>query len=219
MRHLLCVFGVVGASLGLGGCWGNESSPFPGGLDPLDPVNRAAPPAPVAGDPHPETFNAVYGEDDRYAWGHLRGFVHAPIAAVWAAVKDPLVVADRRTDSHVTWQLGVEPSYDYSYQLRYHVDGTISVDWNEDWRYGVVAGTDAAPQRILNRAQKIWGTTFIDVDANSMRIEPVDESTTTFEAEEHLKATASGPDTIEQYYKDLWASLCARVHGQPLPTY
>ena len=204
-------------AVGLASC-ANVSTKFPPGLAPVDLTNLA--PLPVANnaDPYPETFNGVYGNTHGYDWGHAQGYIKAPIAIVWAAIKDPQVVADRRSADKLSYVMNIDPTYDFSYQLHYYVSDDL-VEWEENWRYGVIEGTDDAPLEIVNSNQKVWGTEYIRIDAGSMLIQSVAADLTLIGVMEHLDATGSDTSNISQYYKDFFASVTARAHGMPLPTY
>jgi hypothetical protein len=211
------------ALLALAACAGNHSLDFPPGLDPVDPVNKAEFPAAVNGDPHPEALSMVSGESG-YAWAHAKGYVKAPIADVYAAMRVPAVCVDRgRTDS---WSL--DPKYadpDYAYSFLIHASATncfgicVTTDWDNTWRLGPYPwkSTENPPAAVAARWKMTFGTTYIDLMEGSIIARVVDAGTTSIEIEEHLDATQQGPSTVEQTEREYFSRLLLQVHGQPLP--
>ena len=75
-------------------CQGSAVTAFPPGLEPLE-VDDVPPPAATATDPYPEMLSLTQGMDTMGAWVHATGYVHASVADVYAAMKDPAVVVDQ----------------------------------------------------------------------------------------------------------------------------
>ena len=72
------------------GCGGDEATAFPPGLQPFEAVTVPLPAA-TASDPHPEVFVTRFGEGADYEWAQGRGYIHAPLARVYEALRDPEV--------------------------------------------------------------------------------------------------------------------------------
>ena len=214
----LLTLAVAGLLAGAG-CFGNSTDPFPPGLAPLDPTNLAAWPPATATDPHPETVQLVSGRQPSHAWAHGAGFVHAPIDQVWKAMRDPMVCADRRRITRFDSAADVETGYDYSYRIHNVVESVITVEFDNTWRQSAIEGTKDAPIRVAAAYQKTQGTDFITLLAGSFQVRRLDDGTTSLELMEHLQAEGQGADTAEGTLRDYFASIVARVHGQPLPTY
>lgn len=203
----------------LGGCGGsNEITEFPAGLDSLEP-NIAPAPTPTAADRYPETIAFDRGATADYEFVHGRGYVHAPISAVFTAFRDPAVTADRRRVSAYTSTIDVEPAYPYSYRVHNIVNDIVTIEFDITWRLGPTAGTAESPTSFGARYQKTFGSSFIDVLAGSVVARVVDSNTTEVELIRHLRATAQNADDAEQTVRDLFTSVVASAHGQPLPTY
>ena len=107
--------------IALAGCFGEETTIFPPGLEPAAELNEASYPEGTAADPFPERIELVrtYAENARQRPPsiHGRGYVHAPIAAVWEALRNPDVSADRRVFDAYEVERDVEPEYDHSYKI------------------------------------------------------------------------------------------------------
>jgi hypothetical protein len=211
------VLGLVG--LLVAGCGGNFTSEFPPGLEPLDPETKAGWPAGTADDPHPEQINVASGTTDGLAWVHAAAFVRAPLGELWQAMRTPEVCVDRRKVSSFAVTRDVETGFDDSYRIHNVVNGIITVEFENTWRHGVIEGSKEQPTAIAARYQKTWGTAFIEVLDGSFVARRVDDQTSSLVMMEHLKATGQGPETAVQTIRDYHASVLARVHMRPLPTY
>lgn len=214
------VHGTLVLVLFLAGCWGDEKTKFPEGLEPLE-ENTAPAPAGTAEDPHPETIELVDGTRMGFAWVHGRGFVHAPITTVWAAAREPEVCVDRRKVARWSVEHVEMPDeqYDFEYVIHNEVDDVITVEFDITWRHGAVEGTLEAPELVVANYQKTWGTTFISILRGTVVLTPVDETTTEVALVEHLRASASDGTEVRSYLRDYFESIVARSHGAPLPTY
>ena len=217
---LAVLLGLV-ACLGLAaGCYGNETSPFPPGLEPAGD-NVAEYPTPEGDDAYPEKLTLVTGTNDSYAWANAKGYIHAPLADVWAALQDPEVVVVRRKVDKWSVTDDVEPEYEVSFRVSETVYDLITVDFQVTWREGTVerSAPAEAPTSVIAVFQKTWGSTVIESMKGSVLLKRVDDGTTAVETVEHLDALMSAEESVASYQPDLFASLKARAHGQPLPTY
>lgn len=206
-------------ALGLAACGGkSETTEFPEGLEPLEDM-KADYPDGRTGDSWPETLNVVSGDDEDYAWSHACGYIAAPIAEVWAAFAEPDNVVDRRRvqEWDVTWD--VEEGYDVSFELANTSYDIVTVEFDIDWREGVVDGTVDDPSTVGLRWQKVSGTDLIDLLEGSAVLQEMDDETTAVEMIEHLETIGSDSTDTEAYLSDLFASVVAVVHGEALPTY
>lgn len=202
----------------IGSCFGSSASEFPPGLDPLEPNTAPRLPA-QPGDPYPEGVSVVTGTNDMYSWGHARGYIHAPSSEVYTALHDAEVVADRRGTDEQMYTYNTEPDYEYSFQIHYIVHDVIDVDWDEAFRFGTIEGTPDMPKLALIRSQKIYGLNLIHLIETSIQVHEIDANTTEIEEIEHLNAYMAGEGDIKPYLTDLYNSVLAVSHGQPLPTY
>jgi hypothetical protein len=202
----------------IGSCFENSTSPFPPGLEPLAEnvaVRRPARP----GDPFPEGVSIVTGTNEMYSWGHMRGFIHAPAADCWAAVHDPIVIADRRQTDEQVVTLGTEPEYEWSFEIHYVVHDLIDVDWDERFRFATIEGTPEAPKLGFVRSQKVRGLNVIHLIEGQIVVTPVDGQTCELAVIRHLDAYMAGEGDIRPYLEDMYASVRAQAKGEPLPTY
>jgi hypothetical protein len=191
-------------------CGGNSITEFPPGLEPLEDNTAEAP-----GD-QGERVEVVADREYGIDWVHARGYIHAPAAAVWAAVQDPGVVVNREDTDVQEVVLGVEPEYEHSMSIHYQVHDLITVEWEERWRYGVVAGGEA-PELAMVRYQKVWGSGFIDLLEGSILVIAAGDALTEVQFIEHLDALGGGTAEMVGSVERRFARMVAHAHGRPLP--
>lgn len=223
-----CLLAAVLGLLALPGCFTNVTTPFeapdsgtlfPPGLEPLEP-DTATPPAPVGGDMYPEQLSML----DGYAPGSMGhtpsvqaiGYVHAPVAAVWAAVRNPDVGADRRSFTSYSWRTGTE-MYDYSLIEHAIIVNVVTVEYEVTWRHGVVVGTLEAPTEVAITYQKTWGSTAIADLRGSFVLTEVAPGITEMRVIEYLRASGAGHANIHSFFSDMFAEVLALAHGLPEP--
>lgn len=212
-------------SLGLAalliGCFGEEETPFPPGLEPLEEENLATLPPAQEDEPYPEELVMVrdFAADasERTPSVHARGYVRASVHDTWEALRDPDVGADRRVFSAWTVTEDVEPEYDYSYVIHSVITNVITVEYDVTWRHGVVVGTLAAPTVAAARYQKTAGSTAITDLRGSVVLYEVEPGVTEVQIIEYLNAVASNHRNIESFLRDMFAELVIRAHGGELP--
>lgn len=200
----------------LTGCFGNETTEFPEGLEPLGD-NEAPPIPPGAGDAFPEVIVFAEGSRDGFDWVHARAYVKGDATAVWDIIKEPEVVANRRETDSQTFTFGVEPQYEHSFAIDYLVKDFIDVDWTENWRYQTVEGSPDDVDLSFIRYQKTFGTVFINLLEGSIAVYRVEDGVSEIEFVEHLDAAMSSVDDMKQTVEDRIANIRARLAGQPLP--
>ncbi len=212
---------IVLAAVLLVGCFDQVDTPFPPGLEPLEAENLAPDPAPVDGDPYPEQLSTVrsYALDttDRTPSVHARAYVHAPLATVWEALRNPDVDADRRVFSSWSSMPLDEPEYDYSYIVHAVIVNVITVEYDVTWRHAVVLGTLEEPELIAVRYQKTFGSTAIQDLRGSIVARAVTPDVTEIEIIEYLRSVSSGHTAIESFLHDMYEEVLALSHGEPLP--
>lgn len=209
--------GVVAATL-LSGCFGNEVTEFPEGLEPLGESTVTGPG--TESDPFPEEYELLLVNDGRVSEIHGRGYIHAPIAEVWDAFQEPAVGADRRTDSGWSSETIEDEAYDASYLVHHTVVDIVTVEWGVTWRHGLIEGTYEAPELVAIRWRKTEGSTLINRIDGSILLRPVDDGQyTEIELVYQAAATGSGPDTYLRYMQDIYDDALATVNGEELPTY
>jgi hypothetical protein len=208
---------VVGVGL-VAGCGGDEATAFPPGLQPLEPVTVALPAA-TASDAHPEVLSTRVGDAEIYEWAQARGYVHAPLARVYEALRDPEVTTDRRRVAEFTSTPNSEPEYPFSYQVHNTVHDIVTITFDVSWRLGPIDGTESAPTAVSAVYQKTFGSSFIEVLRGDIVARAVDANTTDIALLRHIKSSGAGGPEAELYLRDVYASVLARVRGEPLPRY
>lgn len=196
------------------GCQDDVTTEFPPGLEPLE--DNAAPQP--AGGPSSEELVLV-SSDGEHKWVHGRGYIQAPPGEVWAASKDPeRVAADCDTTRHMA-TVGVEPDYEYGFQMHYEVDDVLNVAWDELWRYGTIEGAVESPTFAIIRYQKVFGSDFITTLEGSAIFLGTDVSgRTELEMIEHLTALGGNVDNMKRSMQHRYDILSAVVHRRDLPT-
>lgn len=225
---LIATFGLLSA--GATGCYGNDASAFPPGLEPWE-ENNAALPAATAEDPCPETiaFGADYtfmgmrpdGTAYRANAVHARGCIHQPMSVVWSAIQDPLVGKDHTT---VNTFMVIDPPMagecDGLYQSQINAGpAPFTVDFRLCWRMEVAEGLEDQPTLTATRWQKVWGSSALSVMEGSLVSRPLeaDPTITVVEYQYHLNAVSASHQTIRDYLSVIYGRLRDRAHDRPLP--
>ncbi len=210
MARRLPLLGVAAAALALACFDENVRDEFPlsAGFQPLEPLDPAATfPAPTDTDPHPQALGPIpTGNRDGHDWAHARGYVHAPLASVYAALHDPATSRIHTPGAHWSATVGVEP-FPISFQIRYTVYDIITVEWDIRYRGGALEGTDAAPTSVGLRYQKIWGTEHIKVESGSLVATEVAPGVTSLETVGWLDAATQGQADVAGTLRDLFDNL------------
>ncbi len=187
---------------------GSKETVFPAGLEPLGP-NAAVFPVDAS-----ETLDLVVGADDAFDWANGRGNINAPLADVWVALKQPDTMVDRRAVD--TWEVtfDVEPEYDVSYVVQTRVVDLVTIEYDLTWRQGEID-----EDVVSARWQKTDGPSILELLEGSVVLTAVDDDVTSVEIVEHLNTPADENERLTSFFTDLWASLVAASHGEPLPVY
>lgn len=202
----------------MAGCGGDEVTVFPPGLQPFEAVTVPLPAA-TPDNPYPEVFVTRVGEHADYEWSQGRGYLHAPLARVYEAMRDPEVTTDRRRVSSFTSTLNTEPEYPFSYRVHNVVHDIVTIEFDMSWRLGPNDGSEAAPTAVSGVYQKTFGSSFIEVLRGDIVARRVDDNTTDIEMVRHIRASGAGGPEAAIYLQDTYNSVLARLRGQPLPRY
>ncbi len=209
MRNLVVTVVLVVAAAG---CQDNIATPFPPGLEPLEdnlvPVQQ--------GGTYTETLrtdSTNNGEIDIYG----RGYVLAAPGVVWAASKNPDAnVAVCSTDSQ-TVTPNNDPTYEYSFIVHYVVNNILTIEWDDQWRWGVITGTIEAPTFGMIKHQKTQGSSFISVSEGTIQVTATDDPNVTELAfVEHLNAAGGGVSDVLKGVQHNYDALVAVSHGNPI---
>lgn len=203
----------------LAGCDSDVATDFSDDMLHEFEQNTASLPEGTAEDAYPETLNLVAVNSDPFDFIHARGYVHAPVARVWEAMRTPEVVIDRRKVASFTITSDVEMGYDVSFRVHNVVHDFITVEFENTWRESSMEGTVDAPTQVLCNYKKTWGTSFIDLMEGAITLTEVTPDVTEFAIVQHLDATSADSEEIATASRDMYASVVAFVHDQPLPTY
>ncbi len=221
-RRALFALGAGLCGWGLAGC-GDVATSFPMGLEPLE-ENTAPRPAPVGTDATPETLSVVFGtrvdEMGRtILWAHARGYIRAPLARVWTAMRTGAANVDRRNTTEFMVIPEQDPAYTDVFLLKNIVRAAATVTFDIRWRHGVVAGTVTEPRVVAARWAKVFGTTFIELMRGSATAERVSDQVTEVSMVYQVAAFSRTAEDSAQFLRDLYGSWLAVVQGRPLPTY
>jgi hypothetical protein len=203
------------------GCWSDATVVFPPGLEPAAAVNEATFPAGDATTPYPERLDVVltYAEDvdGRPPSVHGKGYVLAPLATVWAALRNPDVSADRRSFSAYAVRQDTEPEYDFSYAIDATVTNIITFHYTTAFRHGVLEGTVEDPVAIVEVWQKTDGSTIIADLHGSIVARAVTPEVTSLEMIQYARTAMSNHGDNESYLREVFDATVALSHGRPLP--
>lgn len=195
-------------------CWSGEVV-YPVGLEPFEENTAAWP----EGEDFPETISLVSGDHEAGgAFAHGRGWIRAGIVEVREALFQPEVVVDRRRVDEWTSEVVASEEFDAVVQVHLVVHDVITVEFTNEWRHGVVDGkAGEAPEVAAGAWNKVDGSDLLRLLQGSFVLTAESESVTAFEVIEHLDATATGPEDVEGTLSDLYASVVAVAHGEPVP--
>ena len=201
-------------------CNQDVKTPFPEGLEPLEP-NKASWPS---GSGYPEELSCRSGTAEdadvgEYTWVHCKTYVNRPIEDVFAAYKEPRVVTDRRAVDAVRFTWDVEPEYEVSYKVSNTVNDIITVEFDNVWRHGDVDGYEDEFTMAGSRWQKTFGSEVIELLRGSIVTTAVDDRNTGLEIVLHQRTLQEDEPFMMEYISDLHADIIAAANGKALPTY
>jgi hypothetical protein len=203
----------LGLAAASAACQDDVSTPFPPGLEPFDDTDT---PASLVDPRGEELITDASGGGTIRAYG--RGLVLAPPAAVWAAAKVPEAMLARCNTTTQTVQRDNEPEYELSFLVHYVVEEILTVEWDDQWRGGLVLGTPDAPELVMIKHQKIQGSDFIAVSEGTIQLRATaDPAATELWFVEHLDAISGSADDVVGGMRDNYDRLVALVHGLPIP--
>ena len=197
----------------LGACQSNVTTPFPPGLEPLEDN-----PVPVQqGGARTETL-VTQAMDSDYIHVYGRGYVLASPATVWLAAKTPQVMVARCSTDSQTITPNDDSSYEFSFTVHYVVHELITVEWNDQWRYGTVEGTPDDPMLAMMRHQKTDGSDIISLSEGTVEVNATDDPDVTELAfVEHLDASGGGDSDVIKGVQNNYNAMVAASHGNAIP--
>jgi hypothetical protein len=199
-------------------CGGDFATSFPEGIRPLE-TSMATRPVEAGTQRCPEVINVVQGKRPDYEFAHGRGCIHAPMTQVWNSLIAPEITVDRRRVSEFSTTRNVETGYEVSYRIHNIAHDLVTVEFDATYRGGTIEGTPQAPHAYSLVHAKTFGTSYIEMLRGSFVTRVLDANNTEIEFVRQIKATGVGSPEAELYLRDVFATLVARVHNRPLPTY
>jgi hypothetical protein len=193
---------VLAMALTTSACIGNRGLDFPEGLEPLEDN--------LADDPALGQLTTASGKD-RPSWGHGRALYAAPSDELWQIFKDPATVTNTWTTDEQSVELDVNPAYDYSFLIHYTVDDILTVEWDEEYRFGIIDGDESAPAFGMIRYQMVYGSEFIDIIEGSYEIVRIDDARTEVLMVQHVQALSGGKDDIVDSFEHVHANILAAL--------
>lgn len=193
----------------LAACQDNIATPFPPGLEPLEenPVEE-----PVG----EELLTQATDTDYIHVFG--RGLVFSAPAQLWALAKEPSAMYARCSTDEQTVTADNDAMYESSFLVHYVVNDILTVEWDDQWRYGVVDGSIDAPRLGMIRHQKTQGSDFITLSEGTVQILATDDPNVSELAfVEHLDALSGSTGDVVKGMQDNYNRLRALAHGEPEP--
>jgi len=206
------MYRVAAALLAVAACQHDVHTPFPAGLEPFEP-DMATCPADTTSE-----MISITSTDTDYIRVYGCGFVQLAPAVVWPATHSPDPnVAICSTTSH-TVDVANQPQYEYSFLVHYEVDNVLTVTWDDQWRFGIIEGTDADPMFGMIKHQKTDGSSFITLSEGTIQVLATDDpDVTELDFVEHLNAVEATADDVIKNVTHNYNSLVAVSHGNPVP--
>jgi hypothetical protein len=196
------------AALVLVGCQDDIQTPFPPGLEPLDDNKVGERPD----GPFVEVLRIATDDSDLIKV-YARGFVTVPFATMWSAAKayEPNVSTCATSEHMVT--IGNEPQYEFSFLIHYIVYEILTVEWNDQWRFGLIEDGFG-----MIRHQKVQGSDFISLSQGTIQVLATgDPGVSELAFVEHLDAVSAGTADVVQGVQHNYDALVATAHGDPIP--
>jgi hypothetical protein len=190
------------------GCQDDIATAFPPGLEPLEDNPL---PALVDG-PFDEVLRTRASHSDLIRV-YARGFVRVPLDVMWQAAQTPEANVARCKTSEHSFVVGNEPQYDFSFLVHYIVRDLLTVEWDDQWRFGRVAD-----ELGMIKHQKVQGSDFVSLSRGTIQVLATSQpDVTELVFVEHLDAiSASAADVVEGVQHN-YNALVATAHGNPIP--
>jgi hypothetical protein len=193
----------------LAACQDDIATPFPEGLEPFETNKVAAQPD----GPFVEMLRTATSDKD-YIRVYGRGFVLVPPATLWAAAKhyEPNVSMCKTDEQAVTENN--QTQYEYSFLVHYTVHDFLTVEWDDQWRFGSIDESVVG----MIRHQKVQGSDFITLSEGTIQVlSTIDPDVSELAFVEHLDAVQATTGDVLQGVQHNYDALVATAHGNPLP--
>jgi hypothetical protein len=209
-----CLF--VAITLLTVGCQDDVATPFPAGLEPLEdnvvPVQQ--------GGERTETLRSQAADDGDEIRIYARGYVLVAPVAVWAASKNPDANDAACSTNSQTVMPNNDPGYEFSFLVHYVVNNILTVEWDDQWRWGVIQPGDGSADPFFGmiKHQKTQGSSFIELSEGTIEVLATDDpDVTELSFVEHLKAVGGGDVDVLKGVQHNYDALVAVAHGNPIP--
>jgi hypothetical protein len=201
------------AAITAAGCQSDVKTPFPPGLEPLE--DNAVPAQ--QGGAYTETLRTATSDTD-YIHVYGRGYVLVAPSVMWPASMMPGAdVALCSTDQQMITPNN-DPAYEFSFLVHYVVNNVLTIEWDDQWRFGVIEGTPDAPTFGMIKHQKISGSSFITLSEGTIQVLATDDpNVTELDFVEHLNAAGGSVADVLKGVQHNYDSLVAVAHGNPVP--
>ena len=198
----------LAALIVLAGCQDDVATPFPPGLEPLeDNLVEEMPDGPFV-----EMLRTRATNSD-FVRVHGRGFVRVPPTTMWAVAKSPLPNVQKCKTDEQRVTIGDDPAYEFSFLVHYVVYDFLTVEWDDQWRFGTVDDSLA-----MIKHQKVQGSDFISLSAGTIQVLATkDPDVTELVFVEHLDAVSAGTGDVLQGMQYNYDALVAAAHGNSIP--
>jgi hypothetical protein len=197
----------------LAGCQDNVSTFFPPGLEPFE--DNEVPDA--TGEPS-ETIRLDSSDGDTVRV-HGRGLVFTSPARLWELAHQTDAMVARCSTDERRVMVSETSDYEFQFVVHYTVYEVLTVEWDDEWRYGVITGTADAPELGMIKHKKIQGSDFIDNSEGTVQVIATDDPEVTELAfVEHLSAVSGGVSDVERGMRDNYNRLVALAHDAPPPS-
>jgi hypothetical protein len=192
----------------LAACQHSVKTPFPPGLEPLEDDA-----APDPADLYSETLSAIT-KDTNYSYVYARGYVQVDPATVWAAIESPAPNVAICSTSSNTVDVNNDPTYEYSFLVHYTENNVVTVQWDDQWRFGTIDTSDFFG---MIKHQKVQGSSFITLSEGTIQLHATtDPAVSELQFVEHLDATMASSSDVLKNVQHNYASLVSVSHGGPV---
>jgi hypothetical protein len=135
------------------------------------------------------------------------------MADLWASTKNYVPnISTCKTDEQQVME-GNEPQYEYSFLVHYVVHDFLTVEWDDQWRFGAIDET-----LDMIRHQKVQGSDFIRLSEGTIQVlATADPNVSELAFVEHLDATMASTADVLQGVQHNYDAIVATAHGSPIP--
>jgi hypothetical protein len=200
------------------GCDDSVETPFPEESTPVFIDNEAPPPpAPEAG-VYAEELTVVLSAEGDVHVGHARGYIAAPIVALWEQLKQPEFHLETEQTDDQRIRFDVDPQHPFSFEIHYTVRPfpLVTVEWDERWLFDILEGSAELPTRASVRYKKVSGTSHIRVLEGQIVLTAVAPGVTEIAMVKRLDADRTDAGDVSAGLQALYRDLLLRT-GRPLP--